>query len=110
MVAFERQGECNTCEGRALCCTFLRLQVPPEYKDNDDIRKWVELHNVRLVDLDGGVFALIQQRCSALTEDGLCSLFGTSERPELCSEWPASPTALLGVEDECSYSFEAVKV
>ncbi len=104
----ERVGECDSCGGRALCCTFLRLQVPPSYGSDPDIRKWVELHGVRLIDHDGGTFAMLPQRCSALTEEGLCSLYGTSERPDLCSQWPASPAALLGVEDDCSYKFVEV--
>ena len=100
-----RQGECDTCGGRALCCSMLRLQVPPEYKSNPDIQKWVNLHGIQLRDIDGGVFALLPIPCTALTEDGRCSLYGLPERPQLCSDWPASPAALIGVEDDCSYHF-----
>jgi len=107
MVAtLERQGECTV--GCGACCRLLRLQVPAEYKTNPDIRKWVELHGVRLVNLDGGTFAMLASPCSALTEDGLCGLYGTPERPDLCSHYPASPAALLGVEEVCTYSFKEV--
>ena len=105
-----RQGECNTCNGRGLCCSFLRLQVPPEYGTNPDVKNWVELHGVKVVTMDGGTFAVLQQPCSALTEEGLCSLYGTPERPDLCNHWPATPAALMGVEDDCSYSFTEVAV
>ena len=98
-----RHGECKPDCGA--CCTSLRLQVPPEYSRDPDIKNWVELHGVKLVELDGGTFAMLRQPCSALTEDMKCSLFGTPERPALCSEWPATPAALVGVEDVCSFSF-----
>lgn len=100
---FTRMGECNRC-GR--CCEFITLQVPPEYLSNADIRRWIELHGIRLSERDGGVFARIDLPCSALTEEGLCSLMGTPERPALCSHWPATPAMLAGLEEVCSYSFE----
>ena len=103
-----RTGECTV--GCGACCRSLRLQVPPEYSANADIRRWVELHGVRLVQQGGGTFAVIEQPCSALTEDGLCSLFGTPERPDLCSHWPATPEAMEPVADVCSYRFEEVAV
>ena len=103
MTQYVRQGECTV--GCGACCKLLRLQVPPEYGSNPDIRKWVELHGVRLVNLDGGVFAMLTLPCSALTEDGKCSLYGTPERPDLCNHWPMTPAALLGVEDVCTFSF-----
>ena len=108
MVAtYERQGVCKPDCG--LCCTFLRLQIPAEYGTNPDIKKWVELHGVKVVTLDGATFAILDQPCSALTEDKKCSLYGTPERPDLCAHWPMTPASLLGVEDECSYSFIALE-
>ena len=104
MTTYERQGTCT--EGCGACCTFLRLQVPPEYGTNPDVRKWVELHDVRLQELDGGLFAFIKQPCSALTEEGLCGLYGTPERPDLCNSYPMTPAALTGIQDVCSYSFK----
>ena len=98
-----RLGECKPNCGA--CCQSLRLQVPPEYGANPDIKRWVELHGVKLVELDGGTFAMLPQPCSALTEDLRCDLYGTPERPLLCSEWPATPAALASVADVCSYSF-----
>jgi Fe-S-cluster containining protein len=84
----------------------MRLQVPPEYASNPDVRKWIELHGVRLQNLDGGVFAFLQTPCSALTEEGMCGVYGTDARPDLCSHFPATPAALTGVEDVCTYSFK----
>jgi len=102
-MSFVRQGACT--QGCGACCRILRLQVPPEYSRNPDIKKWVELHGVKLVELDGGTFVMLTMPCSALTEDGRCSLYGKPERPELCAHWPMTPAALLGVEDVCTYSF-----
>ena len=98
-----RVGECTPNCGA--CCRFLRLQVPPEYGSNPDVRNWVELHGIRLQNIDGGTFAFLQVPCSALTEEGLCSLYGKPERPDLCNHYPMTPPALTGVEDVCSYSF-----
>jgi Fe-S-cluster containining protein len=100
-----RQGECTA--GCGACCRVIRLQVPPEYGTNPDVRKWVELHDIKLQEIDGGTFAFIKQQCSALTEDGMCGVFGTEDRPELCSHYPATPEALAGVEDVCTYSFSS---
>ncbi len=105
MTLVRHDGDCLNCSARGKCCSFLRLQVPPEYKSNPDIHNWVGLHGIKLLDIDGGVFAMLPIPCTALTEDGLCSLYGTPERPELCSHWPASPSALIGIEDVCTYSF-----
>lgn len=97
-----RVGECTA--GCGACCRSIRLQVPPSYS-SPDIRRWIELHGIRLTQRDGGTFAHIDVACSALTEEGMCSLMGSPERPELCSHWPATPSALEGLEDVCTFSF-----
>ena len=103
-----RVGECTA--GCGACCRTLRLQVPPEYSANPDVKNWVELHGVKLVEQDGGTFVVLNQPCSALTDEGMCSLFDKPERPELCSHWPMTPAALAPVADVCTYSFEEVLV
>ncbi len=101
--AWTRGGGCNVeCGGK--CCNYIRLQVPNEYITNPDIKKWVELHGIKLMEIDGGTFAMLSLTCGAL-EDGKCSLFGTEDRPELCGHWPATPSALAGVEEFCTYEF-----
>lgn len=105
-VVNRRQGECVA--GCGACCRFIQLQVPPEYAQNQDVRRWIELHGISITERDGGAFARIDVSCSALTTEGMCSLIGTAERPELCSHWPATPAAMQGLEDVCSYRFEGV--
>ena len=102
----KREGECTV--GCGVCCNFLTLQVPPEYNSNPDVKKWVELHGVRLTERDGGVFAVLNVPCHALTEDGKCGVYGTDERPELCEHWPNSPALISQIpeiEEVCTYSF-----
>lgn len=98
-----RVGECTV--GCGACCRSIRLQVPPSYSQDADIRKWIELHGIRLSERDGGTFAQIDIACSALTSEGMCSLIDSPERPELCSHWPATPAALEGLEEVCTFSF-----
>ena len=102
-MSYIRQGHCSPNCGA--CCRSLRLQVPPEYGANPDIKHWIELHGVRLVQQDGGTFVVLNLQCEALQEDSSCGLYGKPERPELCSAWPATPAALAPVADVCSYSF-----
>lgn len=100
-MALVRQGSCIKC---GMCCKVLRLQVPKPYLTNLDVKHWVELHGVKLHEADGGVWATIRIPCSALTPEGLCSLHGTPDRPDLCEKWPFGPRDLVGLP-ECSYSY-----
>jgi Fe-S-cluster containining protein len=104
-VVNRREGSCTA--GCGACCKSIRLQVPPEYSQNEDIRRWVELHGIKLAEVGGGTFAFLSIPCSALTEEGMCSLMGTADRPELCSHWPATPEAMTGLEEVCTYTFTA---
>ena len=101
-----RQGECNGC---AACCRFLILQVNPQYMAADR-RRWIELHGIRLYERDGGVWAVVNAACSALTDEGRCGLFGLPERPQTCAEFPFVQPDIDQVDDwagekVCSYSF-----
>lgn len=101
-----RQGECTV--GCGACCKYISLQVPPEYGSNPDVRKWIELHGIRLTERDGGVFASLEMPCHALTEDGKCGVYGTDARPDMCEEWPARPEQIAEFEEVrevCTYSF-----
>ena len=40
--------------------------------------------------------------CSALSQEGRCSLFGTVQRPQMCSDWPDQPEQLDGLIG-CAY-------
>lgn len=97
-----RQGACRA--GCGACCTHLRLQVPREYATDPDIKHWIELHGIAVRELDGGAFAFLPQPCSALQADKSCGLHGSDAKPALCNAFPATPQALLGLDD-CGYSF-----
>jgi len=40
--------------------------------------------------------------CSALDQEGRCSLFGSPERPEMCSQWPDQPEQIADLNG-CAY-------
>ena len=45
--------------------------------------------------------------CSQLTHDGLCGLYDTPDRPDVCGLWPQSPLDLLQTP-YCGYQFRKV--
>jgi len=104
-----RTGECTS--GCGACCRFLRLQVNPQYLEVADARHWIELHGIRLDrGEEGATWAHIPLACSALTEEGLCGLYGTPERPLTCETFPTSQADIDRVnaaagEAVCSYAF-----
>lgn len=70
-----------------MCCRY--IQLPLARSLTADEGAWVELHpGVHMVTADT---IHITTNCSALTEDGMCSLFGTDLRPEMCAVWPDNP-------------------
>lgn len=97
-----RRGQCLPNCGA--CCVFVRLQVPPTYRDGD-VRNWLGLHGISIQEIGGATFAVVGRPCSELTPDKRCGLYGKPERPRLCEEYPATPGALRGIEDVCGYSF-----
>ena len=40
------------------------------------------------------------ERCAHLTGDNLCALYGTPERPRVCSDFPPAPDTCGGSFDE----------
>lgn len=74
---------CERCADRGMCCRYIELPLARPL--TEDERKWVELHPG--LSIRGSVLHL-DISCSALTADGLCSLFGTDERPLMCAVWP----------------------
>lgn len=110
-MAEKRIGDCTP--GCGACCRFLSLVVHPGYYLNEDNRKWVELHDIRLVyDEETNICqAYLKIPCTALTSDGMCAILGTPERPDVCNVWPTSQGDLnileevLG-EQPCTYGFE----
>ena len=98
---FVRFGECNGCLGKAACCQFLMLPLARALSE-DEVR-WVELHPMVRID-DQNV--RIESRCSALDNEGRCTLFGTPKRPEMCVRYPEQPEQLV---PGCSYELESVR-
>ena len=103
-----RGGYCK--EGCAACCSFFVLQVNPAYAENEDLKRWVELHGIRLQKRGGALWAYIPLPCSAL--DGTkCGTYET--RPEVCRKWPASQGDIDELHNRtgpvCTYTFSAVK-
>ena len=102
----QRKGYCR--EGCAACCQFLILQVNPQYHEQEDVRRWVELHGVRLEMRSGACWAYIPSPCSAL-QGTKCGIYET--RPEVCKTWPSSQADIDELHRYtnagCTYSFVA---
>ena len=82
---------CDWCPDRGMCCRYVEL--PLSRTLSRDEAYWVSLHpGISVKDkwtADGFVHVVrIETACSALDEDGLCSLFGKPGRPEMCVIWP----------------------
>ena len=89
---------CGSCTVRGLCCTYVRLPLA-RVLSQDEVH-WLELHPGVQVHA-GWLLHLEPLRCEALTEDGLCTLYGFPERPEMCSTWPDDP--FDQTPEECEY-------
>lgn len=111
--AVQRTGECTI--GCGACCVLLTINVNPDYYKSADAKAWVELHavngrHIRVRMKDGICWMDIPIQCSALTDDGMCSLMGKPERPKSCDDFPTSQ-ADINLVDEfagekvCTYSF-----
>ena len=103
----QREGSC--LEGCAACCKFLVLQVNPAYHEQEDVRRWVELHGIRLEMRSGACWAYIPLPCSAL-QGTKCGIYET--RPDVCRTWPQSQADIIELERHvgqkvCGYSFAA---
>jgi Fe-S-cluster containining protein len=82
------------------------MEVNPDYMRVPDIRRWVELHRIKLVNREGRVYASIPTPCSALTDQKLCGIY--DERPEVCRVWPMQPSDLEDsrIKPFCTLRFE----
>ena len=92
---------CNRCADRGMCCRYIELPLArPLTRDEGH---WVELHNgAHMVD---ATTIHINIACSALTDEGYCSLYGTDARPVMCSIWPDRPETQAPVG--CAYLMPA---
>ena len=70
---------------------------------------WAALHEgVTVVDHGAFLNVNIPIRCSVLTEEGRCGVYGTPDRPQVCGDWPTSPRDLLETP-WCGYRFDPIK-
>ena len=103
LTKYERTGECDGCNRPGLtpgqCCTY--IQLPLARPLSPDERKWVELHPGITINETS---VRIETACSALTEEGRCSLYGLPERPLLCATYPQQPF----LDEGCSYQFKEI--
>lgn len=75
---------CRHCSDRGMCCRYVELPLARPLTQDEG--NWVNLHpGVRMVAANT---IRIETKCSALTDEGNCSLFGTSQRPAMCGVWP----------------------
>ena len=89
---------CDRCADRGMCCRYIELPLARSL--SLDGEHWVSLHPGLSVKNRGRTIHF-DIACSALTPDGLCSLFGTDARPEMCSRWP---DALEIIPAGCAYA------
>jgi hypothetical protein len=77
--------QCLSCGAK--CCNYFALPIdePEDRQDFDDIR-WYLLHKgVSVFVEDGDWYIQINNRCSALTREGLCHIY--EDRPRICCKY-----------------------
>lgn len=89
---------CDRCTDRGMCCRYIELPLARPLTLDEEY--WVSLHPGLSIK-DRGRTVRFEIACSALTPEGLCSLFGTDARPEMCVCWPDS---IEQVPDGCAYA------
>ena len=87
----------------------IQVESLPPLDDFDAWTEWLAKCDVTLLRREGQhVLAYVKVRCEKLTEDGMCSVFGTDERPQMCAPYPHHPLDVEGI-DFCTYKFQPVK-
>jgi Fe-S-cluster containining protein len=100
-----REGSCQPDVCGSACCTLALLDANPLYRQDADLTAWLGLHGITLSEHAGHTLARVPLRCTALGDDGRCTLYGRPERPALCSAFPMSPDSLVGLGGACTYTF-----
>ncbi|MFH1403485.1 MAG: YkgJ family cysteine cluster protein [Candidatus Altiarchaeota archaeon] len=76
------------CQECTLCCKHITIEIdaPVQEKDYDEIR-WFIMHDniIVFIDHEDCWYLEVRTKCSALTEDGLCSIY--DNRPVICREY-----------------------
>ena len=70
---------CNNC---SKCCEDIIL--PLAVKPDEDIKRWIELHNLKIFYKGEIVYLKINHKCSKLI-NGRCSIY--EQRPNNCREY-----------------------
>ena len=78
---------CSQCKDIGMCCRYIELPLARPL--SEDETKWVELHDG--LSMKTNQVLRFEIACSALDDEGLCSLYGTAARPQMCDEWPNDP-------------------
>ena len=134
MALVERTGFCKGCGYN--CCTAVsvpmtakmmrdRAEGKPVHAPvgDADYLNWLKLHglgaefevpaNAEVRFAGGYIWLWFDKRCSQLTDDNKCALFGMPERPHTCEIWPQRPweIELMGSpgKEECGYRFDIKK-
>ena len=75
---------CSKCRDIGMCCRYIELPLARPL--TPDETKWVELHDG--LSMKSPRLLRFEIACSALNDEGLCSLYGTEARPVMCDIWP----------------------
>ena len=78
---------CSRCSDIGQCCRYVELPLARSL--TADEVSWVELHDGLFMKTPSIIHIAIN--CSALTEEGLCSLYESPDRPQMCAVWPDLP-------------------
>lgn len=86
----------------------VEIEKTPGAMTVDEWCVWLEKQGVAMIQREGQqVLAYITRKCDELGEDGLCQLFGTPDRPQMCGGYPAHATDVQGI-GFCTYNFSPV--
>lgn len=103
-----RTGSCDQCalgSVRGECCTKLVFPINPKAARNPDLVHFWNLHGVAVMWWGDLPLVILQVRCSALADNGDCTLYGSPDRPEICSQGPLNPWAGKALNPACSFDF-----
>lgn len=110
---WHRTGGCTTKYCGA-CCRFLVLPLDPRIRLQPaeklaDFELWLRYHGIEMYETGDWLAVKLPIPCEKLTDEGQCGVYGTPDRPNLCSRIPRSPLDVEGIE-ECTYEFTPTNI